>query len=1409
MSTTGQRPTISDAQLIGAKAEKCFGARCPENWIPDSGTGTADFGIDYSVQAFENGQASDSFRVQLKGTQSPKLNATGTHFSVDLKASTVRYYERFIEPILLVLCDLSVNAKAVDCPLYYVWIHEELKRINVSDLPDEQISVTLHVPMAQVLDEDTNLAKDIAQSRALAKVGESLQITLEKQNPSLDADARVAMLQKIPRAFAERSPALMESMAEEPATPWPVRPVDSMPWYIGEIERYLAMGALERASQLLNSAEQKLDKATAVEVGDYWLMKGRFYLFNQSQLEACDAFKKASEAVPNNPKHLAAWAETEMARRFSLDEPNNFEDIHLLLTSSAPEILAVKARLFAAEKKDDEAEAILASFTGSEQLSTKAIFRTMRARWKEVIEVCDTGLTGTNVKDSTRLLFGILKVRAQFHLAVDLKPDPSDGRLRSPLPGTPKTNIALVAEAWVGMTAAVEGLRAAGWPANTEFIADIYGAAASILNKEDEALRILEAGAEKRHNLPILQESIESLAAQIGNFDLAIKANLRQASNTTTTLRHAFLLHMAKRDKDCVWYFESHLSSMSTDHPMFAETLIAATMSADRIVRTDLAEKWSTLFDDKPELADQQAILTYLLATIRNKANRANALDALFVRFQELGKPSSIAIQLFHDLNPHDTKVAPRIIEVAEVLMEGRLFQLEGVLQLAQAYTTLERWDDLLTWISTEQTRFPDNGTVKAIQALGLDRLGRTAEARNLLSPLIDSGTTNEFILGAYIDISVRCGFIEEAISAAESLTSAEKDKDKKRDHLRLLHNLVRAKNPEDLRAHEIAWRMGQLTDPCNESDEAVFLIAMRISPPPGVPDPARIEEFLRRLQDFNDNFPTSKILKSAVLPDDATPDQILEMVMKLTGSTWESIEAQNREREELKESNRHAPFEWKPQLFQVARDLPQLWEASKQSKGDRHATCLPMIMGQWSVLPWSQISERVPLMDMVSLLVAYDLGILELIFKLFPKVAVPQRVMFNIGRLSDPFAGSAYFEKCRSIQKLLQTNFEQVLQPLAPIPESESRYPEFIRNTEELKKMARQALHLLYSDDAVTRIFCKGHDEDFQSICTLDVLSAMAERGLLSQREVAQKIGVLCRWGVGMIIESKWQIASLPETAISSQSVAEGVEAIRNDEACMAIFDGIWDRPDCNFIDRMSQAKHLVVSMLYEHKLSAKVTASLMAIWCEKAIGKLGSPSPDSVIPALLFQNSAIQAMQSYPKINRSGQLWNVYLLLVEHRQGVKLSNDNLIEAVDTIAIAAASLDLHIRWLSQSSLRLFLSSGLKDTGFSKLRFLDSYWHFRRQFIGELGKISPPFTHLFTFESRPAYWSHWARNNTSIDVHWKTPCEAFPERVLAPVLGGDGLAPAYLYRWQRSEISDIVMRWRRISPNTLGTGLEQ
>src|SRR4051812_31040314 len=107
---TDQLPKESRAQEIGHRAALALTACQPLGWRHHSLEGTDDAGLDIQIQVIGGQQYRDIFRLQLKGTESREPNAAGEFFSVPFKASTLNYYDRIIEPVLIVLADLSQQA---------------------------------------------------------------------------------------------------------------------------------------------------------------------------------------------------------------------------------------------------------------------------------------------------------------------------------------------------------------------------------------------------------------------------------------------------------------------------------------------------------------------------------------------------------------------------------------------------------------------------------------------------------------------------------------------------------------------------------------------------------------------------------------------------------------------------------------------------------------------------------------------------------------------------------------------------------------------------------------------------------------------------------------------------------------------------------------------------------------------------------------------------------------------------------------------------------------------------------------------------------------------------------------------------------------------------------------------------
>src|ERR1017187_6170135 len=254
MPVDGPLPQTGDAQDIGADAMRCFNARTPRDWKPKDLGGTDDYGLDIQVQTTPGQRATDVFRVQLKGMTKPELSSDGSFISVQLKASTVRYYDRMVEPILLVVCDLSVDPDPVDCHLFYAWIRDELRRVDVSTLDPTQSYVTLRVPIPNRLTSGSDLSADIDRQNELARAGQALDMTIEEAHPGMRVEERLDVVRGITSGLNERSVTFLDALAAPVDQHWIEPAAGTLAWHLKAADRLLKTSLLDRADGELAKA---------------------------------------------------------------------------------------------------------------------------------------------------------------------------------------------------------------------------------------------------------------------------------------------------------------------------------------------------------------------------------------------------------------------------------------------------------------------------------------------------------------------------------------------------------------------------------------------------------------------------------------------------------------------------------------------------------------------------------------------------------------------------------------------------------------------------------------------------------------------------------------------------------------------------------------------------------------------------------------------------------------------------------------------------------------------------------------------------------------------------------------------------------------------------------------------------
>lgn len=1304
----GSLPQESDSQRIGRLASKCFIANCPNTWAVDPSDGDNDYGFDYQVQIIICGLLTDIFRVQLKGTTCPALSASGEFFSVTLEASTVRYYERVTDPIMLVLCDLSVDEnQPKNCPLYYVWIDEDLRRLKVH-IPAEQQSITLRVPSANRLDCNTDISGHLKRLRDLNRASAALDIVVEEKHPSLLPSERASLISRIPEGFRARSPALLDAMCQDASTIWPEAPVGSLPWHLQEAAAKLRSGFDDEAEALLAEAGKNLANATAIEISEFWFLTGRLYTYRLDDTKARDAYLEATKASGNQPRHMVAWAESELRLRYCLDTPNDFSDIIAKLTGTDPSILGIRARLTAAEGQFEEAHRIARAISGADGWIAQAIIHTMQSESEQALAACESGLADPRLRDSSKQLFLVIRARARFSLAVGkIEFDGPEAYL--PMSGPAGADPARLHDAWSDIVTAVESLRASGWPANVEFIADIWAGVASMLGRQRDILPLLAEAAKTQPTLHMLQSALENIAAQCDEWENALAANARLPESETRTLRRVSLLHMAKRDKECVDLLASAEPSLSSSHPLFGFALSLAILSADRIVRPELARTWEARLKSEPQLASEKALLDYFRAISQNLLAKDVALARLEERHLALGRPLQIALHLFHELDATDSEQAERCIAIAPDLQSNQMLHPVSALHLAQAFMTRGKWQELLDLSCHSLLRFDGNERFVALKALALDRLGHSSEALSTLRDLIDRGKSDSVALNTYIYIVTRCGFISEAIESVERVLSTESTKQGQIECLRLLFNLIHISEPGAQRCVDIAWKIGQLVDKTHEAQEGLFLstmLAATIRADITFEDARRLE-FQHRLDAFAQQFPDSKILRRAVFLKDAAPEELFQMLRQLAGVDDEELRWRERINNELERGAIPIPYAWRPRhVLNNVGDLPTLWEVGKQAKSDQRQFHLTMALSEWQPVSMAAMRGHVPLLDLITLLVVQDLGLWEHLFRLFPKIAIGQASLIELQQLVGPMSGSPFRQKCLELQAILKAHFEKIIQPAADPPNEKDSHLLARWPSEEVKLLGREGRFMIYSDDAFFRLYCDPPSGSPPCICTLDVLSALDQTDVLSPVEVAEKISTLCKWYVGVVVSLRYQIAILPDPLASAPSVSKGIEALRESPLCFAMFNALWN-PKKPYLDLQGHGGALLRELCNETRNPIECIAALMGLWFGKARLHRNAPQP----PLRVIAGLIMQAAYGKPSIGAgcSRRLWSVFRELVALEHGDRMDEAKEREAIVLAGQVAAEIDHKGSLQGEASMMERLTSGLiKETSDSDA-FLKGY----------------------------------------------------------------------------------------------------
>lgn len=1313
MPVEGPLPQTGDAQEIGADAARCFGARIPRNWRPHSLEGTDDYGLDFQIQTTPGQRATDIFRVQLKGTRSPELSADGSFISITLKASTVRFYNRIVEPILLVVCDLSASEEPVDCPLYYVWVRDELRRISITELEPRQKYVTFRVPTSNRLRTNSDLSDDIDAQNELARAGHALGLAVERTHAGIEVEERVGFVQRMAKGIDQRGASFIDALAAPVDQHWIDPPAASLAWHLREAKVHLKTGLLDRADASLKQAAVLLP-GTPLERGDYWFLTGKLQSAKGLDEQASQAFWKAHEASSTG-KHVAAYAESELRRRFQETGPaQTFPDLLGALTSDDPMVLSARSRVLAAERKLEEAIETADRIESVERHSARAIAHTMFGKSQEAIADCEEGLAIADLPDNTRQVLLVVRARSKFALC-QAGAAVEQGELIPPS-GSAGIDGALVRDAWAAIEEALAALRDSGWGNNVDLMADVWAATASILGKQEIVLPELAAVAKRRPHCQNLQLACEAIAAQCGDFNVALEANDRLPASDMTDLRRTLTLHEAGRHGECCRWFEKKFNGLDRSHSLFGPATTAAAISAHRLAKPELVKKWSAELESHAHLAEHAALLQYFIARQVNSIGNEDALRQLVSRYEELDRPFFLSVALLQELNPTIDDQATLCVQVANRTCERAEPSPAMAVHVGMAMATLKSWGPLLEWCSAFKARIDAWPRMQAFEALALDRLGRTSEAKSLLEGMVAGGILDGLALNTYVNIMVRCGYVAEALAAAETIMESATDTRRRMECTRLLFNLIQQSEPGSERLLALALQMGRMATPDAEIEEGIYLVMFLTATLDARIQPERsdVDEFQRRANNFFEKFPNSRIIKLAQFSEDASGAEMLAKIKEVAGITADHEAFQRKMENQMQSGQVVAPFAWRPRLILTSvSDVAHLWEITKRSSIDDKKYHLTMLQDiEWAPQSAEKLRERTPLFDLTALLVVFDLGILDDVVNFFGEIAIAKSTLEELAGLVSPLSGSSARSKCVALQDALKSHLPAIKQPsIVDITDDEDRgevetpgidsddeaddKPIGRPHREIVKLINREGRYRLYSDDLAFRILVAQSDRP-DGICTLDVLAGMQVVGQITAEAFAQKVAMLCTWNVGVVVRVDVIISLLPQDLASARTVQAGMQILDRQQDLKVVLDALWDFR-APFDKTLAHAGAVARVMADHENIAVAHVSALLGFWFVKAAMKSDAP----LIP-LQALTKVIAAAAAIPGISgvAAGKLWRSFLQLVEFHHGHSMDESKEAEAIWQMGRECAQLyrlDANAGELLQASLRRGLTAGTSD----------------------------------------------------------------------------------------------------------------
>jgi len=1299
-------PKESESQEIGHKAVITFNSCHPTSWRPTPTDGVTDVGLDFQVQIVEQGHYKNVFHAQIKGSaqkendQNKKLSADGKYFSQKLNISTLNYYLRIENPVMLVFVDLTHDENPRRCPAYYLWIDEEIDKLregrpNLDHL--EKDSHTFHIPVEHVLNTDLNvlpyLNKRIIKKRAL----EGIYDTVEKKFTD-----PITKVNQIGHVFKTNKVAL-DTILNKTETPWLDAPKESFAYQLKNASEVLSLNNVELAQNILDRLVDRLKEANQHEKSEYYYQRGYLLGLSGKREEALEFYKKAHLASKKRKKYHLAYLQSRIPYGQEGDGKKEIEKIlREIQNEDDVDYIRLRSKLLALRGDYKEALHILKGQDEKEIFVLKALIYLLSGSYSDCIEQIDKSFSEQDVSLRQQLSLRALKARSYFNLGFKQAPE----GISIPFSGTPDMNPDILKKAWIELISAWDLANQLGYPPDVETMIDMFPTLGMYFSEPDIVKTHLIKLAEIRPHIEIIQESLFQVAMHLDDQTIAE----RQLSKLPRTLKNnldKIILSSRKNEKsEVVKLTMEILDDLIKEKPTNYDSVIAiAAECANELLMYKERDKFLRALQTLPDSKALIAVYDFIVQVNQKALKKSEATEKLYGVYKEGHQHYQILAQLFNNLNPYEKDSAQKIIEISDDIFTCNDLLDNEYIVLCQAKATTHDWEGLLETSYKAQRRFSNNPRFKAFEALALDGMGETGKSIEILEEIVKGEKFDPLAFEIYIQISARCGLIDKAKILTGRLLEKATKKDQKVHLLRIMFNIEMYIDPKSDVLLEICLKYGKLCDQDDESEEGIYLLQFFTSTlsPEKVVEESDVKEFQRRLKKYTNKFPESKILRSFKI-NEKVPEELLSQLEKATGFTEEKRRWYQRNENLLKDSQFPVPYLIRHNLLLNVSNFIHLWELAKMTDKDYSQYHLCISVDRYNIRKIENFKGRIPLVDELALVVLFDLGLLEYLFKIFPNIAIAKVSITNLQMLSQHFFDTSYSVKAKRIVELLSNHVTMIQQPSSKGPVDEGSV---FSDLDLIKSAYDPFKHILYTDDALSRIYVCGENHYKDTISTIDIIEILKENSLITQKEAGEKFAQLCSHNViGTPINYKDILIVLKDDLPRGESIEYYLERLKEHNNFNSFINAIWWFKG-NYIKALREIGQFVSYMISRENdviVEQNIITAIWYVWYQKVqfIKKSEKNKLNFFVRSFLSISieliKRISSNQENQKIWE--QAWSIYDDIVKFAYGNTMSREIENRSKELLAEMIAKFEFE----SKSNIFNHIASGLtSDTAESDL----------------------------------------------------------------------------------------------------------